>query len=236
MTIGKRIAEERKRLGFTQAQFAKLTGVSFSSQRRYEDGRSAPDTDYLDALDRIGVDYFYVLTGLARGFSEEEAKLYVNGLDRGFSKEEATRPDIAHLITGDTSLGVGFDCDFFLEVLGITKEDWKEIARRNLRRWVSDTSGKAIPAIISAPWTTWGPDLARASHVVAGMLEVAAALDSALLAEVLVGFDSELAAQGQATMDSAKKAQAVAMLYRAFKASGKVDPAMIEEAVKLAAS
>lgn len=33
-----------------------------------------------------------------------------------------------------------------------------------------------------------------------------------------------------------KKAPAVAMLYRAFKASGKVDPAMIEEAVKLAAS
>ena len=220
MTIGKRIAEERKRLGFTQAQFAKLTGVSFSSQRRYEDGRSAPDTDYLDALARIGVDYFYVLTGL----------------DRGFSKEEATRPDIARLITGDTSLGVGFDCDFFLEVLGITEEDWKEIVRRNLRRWVSDTSGKAIPAIISAPWTTWGPDLARASHVVAGMLEVAAALDSALLAEVLVGVDSELAAQGQTSMDSAKKAQAVAMLYRAFKASGKVDPAMIEEAVKLAAS
>lgn len=87
LTIGKRIAEERKRLGFTQAQFAKLTGVSFSSQRRYEDGRSAPDTDYLDALARIGVDYFYVLTGL----------------DRGFSKEEATRPDIARLITGDTS-------------------------------------------------------------------------------------------------------------------------------------
>ena len=220
MTIGKRIAEERKRLGFTQAQFAKLTGVSFSSQRRYEDGRSAPDTDYLDALARIGVDYFYVLTGL----------------DRGFSKEEATRPDIARLITGDTSLGVGFDCDFFLEVFGITKEDWEEIARRNLRRWVSDTSGQAIPAIISAPWTTWGPDLARASPVVAGMLEVAAALDSALLAEVLVGVDSELAAQGQTSMDSAKKAQAVAMLYRAFKASGKVDPAMIEEAVKLAAS
>lgn len=220
MTIGKRIAEERKRLGFTQAQFAKLTGVSFSSQRRYEDGRSAPDTDYLDALARIGVDYFYVLTGL----------------DRGFSKEEATRPDIARLITGDTSLGVGFDCDFFLEVFGITKEDWEEIARRNLRRWVSDTSGQAIPAIISAPWTTWGPDLARASPVVAGMLEVAAALDSALLAEVLVGVDSELAAQGQTSMDSAKKAQAVAMLYRAFKASGKVDPAMIEEAVKLAAA
>jgi len=220
VTIGKRIAEERKRLGFTQAQFAKLTGVSFSSQRRYEDGRSAPDTDYLDALARIGVDYFYVLTGL----------------DRGFSKEEATRPDIARLITGDTSLGVGFDCDFFLEVFGITKEDWEEIARRNLRRWVSDTSGQAIPAIISAPWTTWGPDLARASPVVAGMLEVAAALDSALLAEVLVGVDSELAAQGQTSMDSAKKAQAVAMLYRAFKASGKVDPAMIEEAVKLAAA
>ncbi|GBL46468.1 hypothetical protein SFMTTN_2282 [Sulfuriferula multivorans] len=36
-------------------------------------------------------------------------------------------------------------------------------------------------------------------------------------------------------MVPAKKAHAVVMLYRAFKASGKVDQKIIEEAVQLAA-
>lgn len=35
-------------------------------------------------------------------------------------------------------------------------------------------------------------------------------------------------------LSASRKASVVAMLYRSFKASGKVDPAMIEEAVKLA--
>ncbi|MEF8699242.1 MAG: helix-turn-helix transcriptional regulator [Candidatus Accumulibacter sp. UW20] len=59
--------------------------------------------------------------------------------------------------------------------------------------------------------------------------------DVRFLAAILEGIEEVLAAR-QLTMSSAKKAQAAAMLYRAFKASGKVDPAMIEEAVKLAAS
>ena len=58
--------------------------------------------------------------------------------------------------------------------------------------------------------------------------------DISLLAAVLEGVDGALLTQGQ-TMHHAKKARCVAMLYRAFRASGKADQAMIEEAVKLAA-
>lgn len=58
--------------------------------------------------------------------------------------------------------------------------------------------------------------------------------DISLLTEVLEGVDGALLTQGK-SMHHAKKAQAVAMLYRAFKASGKVDQVMIEEAVRLAA-
>lgn len=58
--------------------------------------------------------------------------------------------------------------------------------------------------------------------------------DVRFLAAILEGIEDVLTAR-QLAMPSAKKAQAVAMLYRAFKARGKVDPAMIEEAVKLAA-
>jgi transcriptional regulator with XRE-family HTH domain len=57
--------------------------------------------------------------------------------------------------------------------------------------------------------------------------------DVRFLAAILQGIDDVLTAR-QLAMPSAKKAQAAAMLYRSFKASGKVDPAMIEEAVKLA--
>jgi len=57
--------------------------------------------------------------------------------------------------------------------------------------------------------------------------------DVRFLAAILQGIEDVLTAH-QLAMPSTKKAQSVAMLYRAFKASGKVDPAMIEEAVKLA--
>ena len=60
-------------------------------------------------------------------------------------------------------------------------------------------------------------------------------IDHDLLTSILSGMDIVLA-QRSAVVSLPKKAQAVAMLYRAFKASGKVDPAMIEEAVTLAAS
>lgn len=63
MNIGKRIAEERKRLGHSQVAFAKLVGVSLSSQKRYELGERLPDIEYADALQDIGVNVSYVLRG-----------------------------------------------------------------------------------------------------------------------------------------------------------------------------
>lgn len=55
------------------------------------------------------------------------------------------------------------------------------------------------------------------------------AIDSTLLSNILEGLDLV-----RADLSSAKKAHAAAMLYRAFKASGKIDLKMIEEAVNLA--
>ncbi|MBK5915350.1 helix-turn-helix domain-containing protein [Rhodocyclus purpureus] len=59
-------------------------------------------------------------------------------------------------------------------------------------------------------------------------------IDVALLTAILEGIDAALSGL-EASVPPTKRAQAAAMLYRSFKASGKVDPAMIEEAVKLAA-
>ncbi|MBN8518744.1 MAG: helix-turn-helix transcriptional regulator [Candidatus Accumulibacter sp.] len=217
-TFSERLREERKRLGLSQTEFAKAVGVHLNTQSRYEKGHTEPDMAYLEAISQAGVDVVYVLSGMARGFSEEEAK----------------RPEIRRLIGGGDLWQGEFDCDFFLEVLGITKGDWEDVVRRNLRRWDSEQpSGKAIPGVVASSFSSWGPEIARASRVIGGLIESASSLDSALLSKVLEGLDEALSVRGE-TMPAAKKAQAVAMLYRSFKASGKVDPAMIEEAVKLA--
>lgn len=63
MSIGERIAEERKRLGFTQAAFAERLGVSLSSQKRYEVNDRLPDIDYVGALVEVGADVAFIMMG-----------------------------------------------------------------------------------------------------------------------------------------------------------------------------
>lgn len=63
MSIGERIAEERKRLGFTQLAFAEKLGISISSQKRYETNDRAPNIHYISAIADIGADIGYVMTG-----------------------------------------------------------------------------------------------------------------------------------------------------------------------------
>lgn len=70
--VGKRLTEERKQLKLSQAAFAEFVGVSFSSQRRYENESSSPDTSYLEALRARDIDVDYILTGRLGGFSDKE--------------------------------------------------------------------------------------------------------------------------------------------------------------------
>ena len=61
--FAERLREERKRLHMNQTEFAKATGVHLNTQSRYEKGEREPDTTYLSALAKIGVDMAYLLTG-----------------------------------------------------------------------------------------------------------------------------------------------------------------------------
>lgn len=61
--IGERLREERKRLGMSQEAFGALAGVKTNAQFNYEAGNRSPDSDYLSALAKHGVDVLYVLTG-----------------------------------------------------------------------------------------------------------------------------------------------------------------------------
>ncbi|MBD9653557.1 helix-turn-helix transcriptional regulator [Pseudomonas sp. PDM12] len=66
MTIGVRLKEERSRLGLNQTDMAAAGGVGKTTQINYEKGAGAPDAFYLAAVERLGVDVLYVVTGQRR--------------------------------------------------------------------------------------------------------------------------------------------------------------------------
>lgn len=62
-TTGERLKEERLRLGYNQTNFAQLAGVTKNSQINYENNTRHPDTLYLRAINRVGADINYIVTG-----------------------------------------------------------------------------------------------------------------------------------------------------------------------------
>ncbi|MDQ8754670.1 helix-turn-helix transcriptional regulator [Sphingosinicella sp. LHD-64] len=63
MSFGARLAEERKRLGLKQAEFAGMVGTDAPKQSLYENDRRELRADYLARLAEARVDIVYVLTG-----------------------------------------------------------------------------------------------------------------------------------------------------------------------------
>ncbi|WP_413791989.1 MULTISPECIES: helix-turn-helix domain-containing protein [unclassified Pseudomonas] len=78
--VGERLREERTRLGLNQDAFAQLGGITRNTQGSYEKGERNPDSVYLTAVLKAGVDVPYVLTGRRiqrafEGLSEDEETL-----------------------------------------------------------------------------------------------------------------------------------------------------------------
>ena len=71
---GDRLREERMMLGLKQEEFAQLGGVNRNTQGSYEKGERNPDTAYLTAVAKAGVDVLYVVTGV-RGSSTSASGL-----------------------------------------------------------------------------------------------------------------------------------------------------------------
>ena len=63
MGFGSRLAEERKRLGLKQAEFAALVWTDVPKQSLYENDRRELRADYLARMAGAKVDIVYVLTG-----------------------------------------------------------------------------------------------------------------------------------------------------------------------------
>lgn len=81
MQIGVRLREERERVGMTQASIAKACGVAFRTYCDYESGKSEPKASTLSALEGVGVDVLYVISGHRMPLADiscEEQKLVEN--------------------------------------------------------------------------------------------------------------------------------------------------------------
>jgi|SRR3954468_17188915 transcriptional regulator with XRE-family HTH domain len=63
MSFGTRLAEERKRLGLKQGEFADLVGTAVPKQSLYENDKRELRGDYIARLAEADVDIVYVLTG-----------------------------------------------------------------------------------------------------------------------------------------------------------------------------
>jgi len=58
-----RLREERKRLGLSQEELATIGGVKLNAQSNYENGKRAPDADYLARVAARGLDVGFLFTG-----------------------------------------------------------------------------------------------------------------------------------------------------------------------------
>lgn len=67
MSMGERLRDERKRLGYSQSEFAELVGASYKSQLRWEKNESSPSAEALAIWAGVGLDVLFVVTGVGGG-------------------------------------------------------------------------------------------------------------------------------------------------------------------------
>lgn len=72
VTMGMRIQEERKRLGYSQEEFSLLMGVSRRTQVSYETRDKNAGLVYLSKAQTKGLDIYYIITGKAVTVKEEQ--------------------------------------------------------------------------------------------------------------------------------------------------------------------
>lgn len=75
--IGRRLGEERLRLGLNKSQMAQLGGVANSAYGNYENGERPPDAAFLAAIAAVGADVLFIITSQRAGhaLADDEYKL-----------------------------------------------------------------------------------------------------------------------------------------------------------------
>ena len=100
MSFGTRLAEERKRLGLKQAEFAALVGTDVPKQSLYENDRRELRADYLARLADAQVDVVYILTGRrSEGEWLEEDRASALGLSLAAGRDGHALEHLAHSLS-----------------------------------------------------------------------------------------------------------------------------------------
>lgn len=202
--FGKRLKEERERLGLSQAKFAEECGVGKTAQYTYEKGTRHPGSLYLDAAEKLGVDTVYVMTGTRKGKDWAYA--------RAFSAFIYTVEMLLGLEEGRVEPLCKLRVDLDAQV------DW----------FGDDPEKKPASGMVSfEPWSegvlAW---LATAS-------KPDRCIDASLLARLVEAVGGATAKVG-ADLPTEKRIRAALMLYRDAKATGRVDQQLVDDAIKLA--
>ncbi len=94
MSIGTRLKEARKRLKLKQEDFAERCGVVLKTQSRFERDEFTPSGEYLLALDALGIDASYILTGRP-SLADETEQALIEAFRRA---DESTQTQLAALL------------------------------------------------------------------------------------------------------------------------------------------
>lgn len=127
VNFGIRLQQERLRLNLNQDEFGRMAGVTKKTQYLYESDSRVPDAKYLIALDKCGVDIYFILTGerkqplsavltseeqvmlnAYRDLSPKEQKqlmvLALTGVDKKNDRKRKAKGD-SYSIEGDNNIG-----------------------------------------------------------------------------------------------------------------------------------
>ncbi|WP_350112099.1 helix-turn-helix domain-containing protein [Nitrosomonas sp.] len=205
MSIGSRLRKERERLNMKQEDFATACGVRRRAQSSYESDTRSPDANYLEAAAKIGVDISYVIYGKL-GSSETALRLSV-------------LEDVYFAINSELGSTVEN---------AVTLLNHAQLAAHPNINELYDKFDKEseLPKIVKVYLRNCPKFISDNSHDTV-------TVDTNLLETILEHIETILLDK-KINLQSKKKALAVSMLYRAFKASGKVDLKMIEETLILA--
>lgn len=201
--FGKRLKEERERLGLSQAKFAEACGVGKTAQYTYEKGDREPAYSYMDAAEKLGVDSHYVFTGTRTGKDWAYARAYSITL-------------------------------YTIEMLlGLKEGELEKLCKQRVELdsqvdWFNDKSPEERSGNVNfSPW------IDNVASWLGTTTKPERCLDLDLFSKVLAEIDIQSEKAG-VKLAADKKSKSAIMLYRSFKASGKIDSKMISDAINLA--
>jgi transcriptional regulator with XRE-family HTH domain len=203
-TIGERLREERERLGMSQAAFGALGGVLKLAQLNYEKGARLPPYHYFDKL---------------REQKEVDVGYILSGERAGDARHYREAEARVNTLI---AIELGLEPGAFGEAVEIAVHQLRErsaLVAPPDEMYLADNLDPALLQVENAVGTIVG----RSPNV----------FDYAVLEELFSYLENALSGHSPA-ISPEKKAQIFAMLYRTSKAGGRVDPQVVQDAIRLA--